>query len=230
MNSKKTTDTTSKDQIYRSLRKAIITGRRKPGERLSIDDLKTAYGTSVTPVRDALQMLSQEGLIRIRPRAGYFVSRVTLKELRDMLDLREILEFAAVERAAERITEKEIAALEAVHSGYTGDDDDSYARYTEENRCFHSRVAEASGNRELAHMVGHLHDRLARFMVIRHAGDRLAQIHGRLIEELRRHDVSGAKEALREELKASREAILEKILQEEGAHWHLGSGDGAASS
>jgi len=95
---------TSKLKIYKELRRSIIVGRRNPGERLSVEDLAARYGTSVTPVRDALQMLSQEGLVTIKPRSGYFVTRITLKQLRDLLELRGILEVAAVERAAARIT------------------------------------------------------------------------------------------------------------------------------
>jgi len=85
----------TKHNIYKKIRTDIITGKKKPGDRLSVDQLKEEFGTSVTPVRDALQMLSQEDLIVIKPRSGYFITRITLKELNDMLDMREILEQAA---------------------------------------------------------------------------------------------------------------------------------------
>jgi len=218
---------TSKLKIYRLLRREIINGRRFPGERLTIDDLARTFGTSVTPVRDALQMLGQEGLVTIRPRAGYFVSQITLKQLHDMLELREILEVAAVERAAARIDADEIAVLRAVHGGYTGDDDDSYARYTEENRRFHCLLAEASGNHELTAVLGRLHDRLARFMVIRHGGENQPRIHGRLVERLVENDVTGARQAIRKELEDTRQAILERVMQEEAANWHLGATEAA---
>ena len=94
---------TSKSRIYRELRRSIIVERRQPGERLDPEALAASYGTSVTPVRDALQMLSQEGLVTIKPRSGYFVTHLTLKQLRDLLEMREILEVAAVERAAVRL-------------------------------------------------------------------------------------------------------------------------------
>jgi len=103
--------------IYKELRRSIIVGHRKPGERLELDVLAKGYGTSVTPVRDALQMISQEGLVTIKPRSGYFVTRVTLKQLDDMLKLREILELASVELAAEKITDEQLEQLEHVHAG-----------------------------------------------------------------------------------------------------------------
>ena len=83
---------TSRDLIYSELRRAIVVGRCLPGDRLELEALAQRYGTSVTPVRDALQMLAQEGLVTIKPRSGYFVTRITLKQLQDMLELRKILE------------------------------------------------------------------------------------------------------------------------------------------
>jgi len=214
---------TSKEKIFKEIRSDIINGRLPPGTRLAVEDLSNRYGTSVTPVRDALQMLGQEGLVTIKPRSGYFVTRITLKELRDMLDMREILELAAVERAARRIDPDQIADLKALHSGYTGDDDASYTRYTDENRRFHHLLAEASGNRELADTLRRLHERLARFMVIRHAGKDLPDIHGKLIEKLTKHDVAGAKQVLEEELRETRRAILDRVMAEMSGNWEVGS-------
>lgn len=215
---------TTKTKIYRELRASIITGRRRPGERLAIEELREEYGTSVTPVRDALQLLSQEALITIMPRSGYYVTRITLKELRDLLELREILEIAAVEKAAEYITEEQLAELNSVHGEYSGDDDESYTRYTDENRRYHYLIAKASKNHELAEMIGRLLDRLARFMVVRHAGHELEDIHSLLLERLRAHDVAGARDAIRREIQDSRHSILERIMETEAEYWHLGEG------
>jgi DNA-binding GntR family transcriptional regulator len=214
-------ESAGKQAIYKQIRTAIITSRMKPGERLVIEQLKSDFGTSVTPIRDALLMLSQEGLLTIKPRSGYYVTRVTLKELTDMLDLRAILELAAVELAAANITRDEIARLKNVHAGYTTDTDEAYWRYTEENRTFHYLVARASGNRELARQIGHLHDRLARFMIMVHSGKEMAAIHRRLMSSLKAHDVRGAREALQKELSASRRAMLDHIMEAEADTWHL---------
>lgn len=217
-------DTTSKNKIYVELRRAIIMGHSKPGERLDIEEIAYNYNTSVTPVRDALQMLCQEGLVVIKPRSGYFVAQITLKELRDMLELRKILETAAVERAAQRMTLEQLAQLRRVHAGYTGDDDESYDRYTDENRRFHYLLADASGNHELAEMLGHLMDRLARYMVIRHAGKSQEVTHMRLVDALADHDVAVARQALLEDIDTSREAILDGVIEDEASSWLLQHG------
>ena len=213
---------TSKSVIYVELRRSIITGHRKPGERFDVEAIAKQYNTSVTPVRDALQMLSQESLVNIKPRSGYFVARTTLKQLRDLLDMRHILELAAVERAADKITTEQIEELRAVHAEYTGDDDESYDRYTEENRRFHYLLAKASGNNELAQLMGRLHDRLAPFMVMRHGGRNQVETHKHIIDALEVHDVEAAREALLDDIEKSHESILDKVLQKEAETWHVG--------
>ncbi len=213
---------TSKNTIYIELRRSIIMRHLMPGERFDVEALALQYKTSVTPVRDALQMLSQDGLVNIKPRSGYFVSRTTLKQLRDMLDLRHVIELAAVERAAIKITPAQVAELRHVHAGYTGDDDESYDRYTDENRTFHYLLAKASSNHEIMQLMGRLHDRLAPFMVMRHGGRNQEATHNRIIDALEAHNVDIAREALLDDIERSHESILDKVLQEEADSWHVG--------
>ncbi len=212
---------TTKQKIYKEIRRSIIMGHRKPGERLDVEEIARQYNTSITPLRDALQMLTQEGLVSIKPRSGYFVTRMTLKQLRDMMELRKILELAAVERAAMRITPAQIQELRSVHAGYTGDDDVSYDRYTDENRKFHVTIAIASGNMELAEMIGRLHDRLARFMVLRHAGQSQEYTHAKIVDALERHDPEAAKRALLDDIEVSHDEIIDETLEEKADSWHV---------
>ena len=138
-----------------------------------------------------------------------------------MLELRKILELAAIERATLRITDAQIDELRTVHAGYTGDDDESYDRYTDENRRFHFLIAQASGNNELAEVLGHLLDRLARFMVLRHAGKSQEVTHARIVSSLEARDPDAARQALLDDIDASRDAILDTVMEEEAAFWHL---------
>jgi DNA-binding GntR family transcriptional regulator len=208
-------DQTSKNAIYVELRRSIIMGHLAPNDRFDVAEISRKYNTSITPVRDALQMLSQEGLVNIKPRSGYFVAATTMKQLRDLLELRRIMELAAIEHAVLRITGEQIKELSSIHAGYTDDDDESYDRYTNENRQFHYLISKASGNNELVHLVGRLHDRLARFMVMRHAGQTMMDTHLKIIDALEAHDANAAREALLDDIERSHESILEKVLQQE---------------
>ena len=211
----------TKHKIYQEVRRAIITGEYKTGARLNVEEIANHYQNSVTPVRDALQMLSQEGLVTIKPRAGYFITRITLKELRDMFELRNILELVAVERAVDHINQEQLLQLRSVHGGYRGDDNESYERYTDENRRFHYMLAEASSNQELANLIGHLMDRLARFMVLRHAGKTMQESHARIVDALEQRDHAAARKALLEDIEGTSQAALDRIIQTEAAAWHL---------
>ena len=214
-------DNTLKNKIYKELRRSIIMGQRSPGEKINIGQIARRYGTSITPIREALQMLNQEGLVTIKPRSGYLVTQLTLRQLRDLLGLRQILELAAVEQAVDQITEEQLEELENVYAGYTGDDDESYERYTNENRRFHCLIAKATGNHELAEMLGHLHDRLARFMVLRHAGETMQYSHARIVEALRARDSEAARRAILDELTDTHQVILDRVIQEQGSYWRL---------
>ena len=210
-----------KDKIYTEIRRSIIAGQRTPGERLDLEALSEHYGTSITPIRDALQKISNEGLVTIKPRSGYFVTRVTLKQLKDMLDLRKILELAAIERAAPIITDEVLDQLDRVHAGYVGEDAKSYDRYMNENRQFHCLIAQASGNQELTEALGRLHDKLVRFMVMCRVASTLKTRHAIVIDALRKHDVEAARQAMCIEVDATTDLILRQVIQEEGESWHL---------
>jgi DNA-binding GntR family transcriptional regulator len=214
-------DETSKSIIYRQMRRSIIMGHRESGERLNVDALAEEYSTSVTPVRDALQRLNHEGLVDIKPRSGYFVTRITLKQLRDLLDVRRILEISAVERAARRVTPALIQEMRTVHAGYTGDADEDYDRYTDENRHFHYLLGKASGNNELAEMIGRLHDQLARFMVMRRAGPTLEKTHSRIIDAIEAGDLESARQALIDDIDPAHDAILDDVMEGEAKYWQL---------
>lgn len=214
---------TSKDRIYQDLRRSIILGQFQPGQKLNLDELAQHHQTSVTPVREALQMLAQEDLITSRAHSGYYVTRVTLKELKDLLEMREILEVAAVERAAAQITEEQLEALEQVHAGEITTGHEDYERSVIENRRFHYLIALASGNQELADQLCRLHDRLARFFVFVHSAAGVQERHQRLISALRSHEIEQAREAMLNEINETREITLNQVIEKEGRTWYLGS-------
>ncbi len=211
---------TCKSKAYADLRRYIIQGRIKPGQKMNVKELAKHYGTSIAPVRDALQMLSQDGLVTIKPRYGYFISQDTVRELCDRFELREILETAAVQRAATRITPEQIEQL--VHD-YTGYDNQSYDRYIDENRRFHYLIAEVSGNQDLAQTLRRVHDQLARFMflVFRDSDRTQERTHARIIAALRARDAQAAVEAMVDEIRATRDIVIARVMEEQGASWPI---------
>lgn len=214
----------ARDLVYAQLRRSIVMSHYQPGERLSLQGLAKEFGVSATPVREALQLLDQEGLVSTKPRSGYYVTHLTLKELLDWFQVREILEVAAIGHAATKITDEQLGYLEQIHAGFSGDDEESVDRYIGENRRVHCFIAEVSGNGQLAKMIGQVHDRLSRFLVLSHSGQLMVKYrHKDLIEALRTRDPDVARQAMLDELGETREITLTRLIQEGSANWHIGA-------
>lgn len=88
-----------KTLVYESLKKRIISNQLKPIEPLNEAGLATELHVSKTPVREALQQLEKDGLIDNIPQKGWFVAEIKIKDIRELFEVREILECSAVKMA-----------------------------------------------------------------------------------------------------------------------------------
>src|SRR6185312_2595757 len=94
---------TTRVEAYDALRASIVALERTPGQRLSEAELARDLGVSRTPVREAIIQLRADGLVEVTPQLGSFVSKISLRNVREAQFAREALECAAVRVAAERI-------------------------------------------------------------------------------------------------------------------------------
>ena len=204
-----------RDQIYQNIKRDILSGVYQPGEQLSVNQLAERYDTSATPVREALNILEQERLVDVLPRIGYFVSHITVQDIRAMYDYRIILEGASAEMAAHYITEAELEALARIPSDYILGNNESYLQYLQNNREFHLSVAKASHNHFLARAVAMMLDQTQRLVFLgigsQQHTDEILQAHPRLVEALRQRDATAAREIMIEGIKAARDAAIEQI-------------------
>ncbi|NPV06797.1 MAG: GntR family transcriptional regulator [Anaerolineae bacterium] len=211
-----------RDDAYLALKREIMSGAWPPGTQLHPASLAERLGMSRTPVRDALNALQQEGLVEILPRRGYFVSRITVRDVEEVFDLRLILEAATAKRAATRIAPDEIERLACLSRRYVAGDVESYKAYLEENREFHLAVAAATGNRLLEEALARVLDHMQRFLILRldlsqDADDMLAE-HHLLLDAFRARDPERAAEAMRLAIEHARDAVLESIFRH-GKDW-----------
>lgn len=100
--------------IYDRIKQDIVSGRRQPGEPLSEEDLAHGLQVSRTPVREALRRLNHEGLVRIVPNKGAYVRVLTLRDIREIYEVREALESFAAGQAALRMPAEPIRRLSQV--------------------------------------------------------------------------------------------------------------------
>ena len=101
-------------QVTEALRTAILRGNLRVGERLPLEEIGKEFGVSRMPVREALIRLEKEGLIVFHNRRGAEVAGITAEQMRDITDLRCLLEVDALRRAARRIAPADLAAARAI--------------------------------------------------------------------------------------------------------------------
>lgn len=107
-------NSTLKDKVYLSLREMLISGKIKPGTRLPEEDLAKQMNISRAPIREALNLLEREGFITIIPRKGAMVTEVTPEDMRNIWEMRLLLEPYAARISTHRIPDEEIACVDAL--------------------------------------------------------------------------------------------------------------------
>ena len=208
---------TMAEEVYRALKRDLITLRHLPGAALTEQGLAERYGSSRVPVREACRRLQQEGLLTAVPYKGYFVDRVSLKDISDSFELRLALETHALTRAAERARPEQLDRLaELAATEYTFHDWQSYTEFLERNEDFHVQLAALSGNSRLVAVLRDLIGTMQRFFLLGlDLGDFAAEMRGEheeLVARLQSADVDGAVACLRRQILASRDRILEAVV------------------
>jgi DNA-binding GntR family transcriptional regulator len=133
-------------QVYSLIRSAILDVLVAPGATIPEHELAAQLGVSRTPVREALQRLSGEGLVRVVPQVGTFVAGMDLRRIREALFVRETIECAAVARIPRSLPPAEIHALEEIVAQYraAARNKDSKATLASDE-AFHRRLLELAG-------------------------------------------------------------------------------------
>lgn len=187
--------------IEKDLRRAIIELELLPGARLSEQDIATRLGVSRQPVREALIRLANSRLIEIRPYRGTVVARISAREMTEALFVRQAVEIAVVEKAAQSFDawqRKRIASLLVKQQEAAATLD--HAAFREHDEAFHIAIATGAGVGiawvAIADMKTHM-DRVCN-MTLRDEADMLRRIgeHHAIMERIDAHDVEGAKAAM----------------------------------
>lgn len=155
-----------RDVVFQTLRRAIINGDFEPGERLMEITLAKKLGVSRTPVREAIRMLELEGLVVMIPRRGAEVARITIKDLKDSLEVRLAIEELAVSLACERITEEEKRQLLRINADFQMLIlNKKVPDIVEGDVRFHDIIFEATKNRRLISTAHSLQEQVYRYRV-----------------------------------------------------------------
>lgn len=200
------TSATFKAQAYAALKRALteMDIYDRPGDiRLDERELCAALGVSRTPIREALNLLEQEGLVRSQPRQGVFVVKKTKKEILESITVWGALESMAARLATERAGDQEIGALRTLFREF---DDDRPAEhlneYSDANIAFHQAIIRLGRCDLIVDITENLfiHVRAIRKMTIKQEdrAERSIADHFKIIEALERRDAEAAERLVRE--------------------------------
>ncbi len=204
------------DTCYQSIKTAIIEDELKPGTVLQERALAESLNVSRTPVREALQRLAQDGLVEIMPGKGAIVKRFTAEDVREILEIREVLEGLAAGLVAEAVTEEDLNWLERLLA--PAEEHLSSGRYMEVHQIdlqFHAFLAAKAGNSRLLTILSMLSDQIRRMTNLSRedrarAAESILQ-HRAIYEALKAGDPVGAQEAMKEHIRSVKAYLFRKM-------------------
>lgn len=212
-----------RDVVFNTLRRAILTGELKPGERLMEIHLANRLGVSRTPIREAIRKLELEGLVIMIPRRGAEVAQITEKSLKDVLEVRRALDALCAELACDRISDEEKEKLrqackEFEHATRTGD----VTTIAAADVAFHDIIVEATGNKRLIQLINNLSEQMYRYRfeyIKDESGhDNLISEHRMIYESIIRQDKVKAAEAAQLHIDNQEKSVIRQIrLDQENA-------------
>ena len=199
----------ARERVASALREAILSHKLEAGRELTLKEAAQMLGVSVTPIREAFQQLTQEGLIELRPNRGAVILGVDARMIREHYELRAILE-----REAAMAASRSGANLSRVRNAFDHarralerHDSQEYGNF---NQAFHMEIWEAAGNRKIKQLLSQLWNGLS--MGHKVTREDYAQIsmaeHAQIMEALERRDEKGSGELMDRHIRRSMDNIL----------------------
>ena len=209
-----------RDVVFNTLRKAILTGELKPGERLMEIHLANRLGVSRTPIREAIRKLELEGLVIMIPRRGAEVAQITEKSLKDVLEVRRALDALCVELACDRINSDEEEMLkEACDEFERATETKDATIIAKADVAFHDIIVQATGNQRLIQLINNLSEQMYRYrfeyIKDENRHDSLIDEHRIIYESIVKRDKKKAAQTARLHIDNQEKSIIRQIRLEQ---------------
>lgn len=184
------------------LREKILRGAYPEGSPLRQDSLAAELGVSRIPVREALRQLETEGLVTFNPHAGAVVSSLSLSEIKELFELRALIESDQLRRAIPALTNEELEVAEDVLDAYDAAfRERDVAAWGELNWKFHSTLLQPADRPLTMNLLHNLHNQSDRYtrlqLSLTHGETRADEEHRAILQAVRDGDVDRACDALR---------------------------------
>lgn len=195
-------DLSLRGRVFQTLREKILAGEYKDGDELREITVGEELGVSRTPVREALRQLELEGLVRIVPNKGAYVTGITKKDVQDIYKIRSQLEGLCARWATKYISEEQLEELEEVlmlSEFYLRKNNDEKARHVSElDGKFHKILYQASNSRILDHVLSDFHKyvKVARTMSVgaKDRAEKSIEEHKQILDAIKQKDADRAEE------------------------------------
>lgn len=206
------------EAVTERLREMVLEGELAPGSRISEKQLCEIFDVSRTPLREALKVLANEGLVELLPNRGAKVTEVTLHEVTDLFEVMVVLEGLSGKLLATRASDADIAELRAMHQRMM----EHYRRherpeYFQLNQEIHRRLTEIAGNSVLLELESSLSVKItrARYVTNMQLGrwDESASEHERILEALEKRDAQLLSDAMRYHMRKTGDAVIQGLRQ-----------------
>ncbi len=207
-----------KELAYSRIASWLVSGKLRPGEPLVEMSLANRLKLGRTPVREAIQQLAQEGLVEIVPRRGAFVARTSLGDVKELFEIREVLEGTAARLATLRCDPRELAMLKRKFQEAERERDSGRRRTMLERTGddLHDYILKTCGNKRIIQIISNYKLLLQRerhhAATIRGRIDSSAKEHKAILDALIRADPDGAEEAMRRHIASTAESILTTLV------------------
>jgi DNA-binding GntR family transcriptional regulator len=205
------------EEIVETLRDMIMTGELKEDEKINENELCVSMGISKTPLREALRVLSAEKIIKLVPNKGSYVSKPTIKEIKEMFDVMSVLEGICARTATEKMTDNDYIRVEKLHEkleeNFQRRDQKNYIKF---NNLYHTFLQKLAGNETCNQIINGLRQKilLYRFKSLNLPGrfEKSIQEHRQLLKIFRERDPEKAEILIKAHLKNQSDAV-EKLSQ-----------------
>lgn len=197
---------TARERIYDEVKEWIINGTLQPGEKISDHEIAVYFSVSRTPVREAIQLLSDQGLINIYPGRGTCVSEINIDEINSIYRISADLHSLALEFAFPKITKNTIQNLKQINDNfYKAEICGNYLEAGKQDQQFHEVFLQLADNRYLSEFTNTLGTHIRRVQMMNDPYYNLAgknddsyKQHLKIINALEQKDIKTAKEMMRQ--------------------------------
>ncbi len=206
-------------RTYEQIRDALMNGEYAPGDRLRIAHLAEQLGISITPVREAIFRLVSEQALEMTAATSIKVPELEPGTVSEIQLMRRLLEGAAAEHAAQRVTKQEIEALSATHDAFIAAVSVSPAQAASINREFHFKLMAAAQMPSLYNTVAGLWVRMGPLLNVFHshlparAISNRSHPHYRVLAALKKKDSEAASRAIQEDIAWGERVLTEWMAQ-----------------